>query len=107
MYHEQLVTLATYNGWANRRLFEAASALGPARFTQDRGVFFRSMSGTLNHLLATDRIWMRRFTGAGEAPSRLDAILFERFEPLREITTSGWSTDTASSPCRRIRSVAR
>ena len=26
------------------------------------------MHGTLNHLLATDRIWMQRFTGSGTAP---------------------------------------
>ena len=84
MYHEQLETLAAYNSWANSRLYEAASALGPERFGEDRGVFFRSMSGTLNHLLAADRIWMRRFTGGGEAPDRLDAILFEAFESLHE-----------------------
>ena len=84
MYHEQLMTLAAYNSWANTRLYEAAAALEPERFGEDRGVFFRSMGGTLNHLLATDRIWMRRFTGEGEAPDRLDAVLFEDFEPLRE-----------------------
>ena len=41
------------------------------------------MHGTLNHLLATDRIWMKRFTGAGDAPERLDAILHEDFAGLR------------------------
>jgi uncharacterized damage-inducible protein DinB len=41
------------------------------------------MHGTLNHLLATDRIWMQRFTGEGDAPDRLDAILFEEFASLR------------------------
>lgn len=35
------------------------------------------MHGTLNHLLVADRVWMRRFTGTGEAPTRLDAILHE------------------------------
>jgi uncharacterized damage-inducible protein DinB len=34
------------------------------------------------HLLATDRIWMQRFTGEGDAPARLDAILFETFGEL-------------------------
>ena len=41
------------------------------------------MHGTLNHLLVADRIWMRRFTGEGEAPSRLDAVLAEAFGDLR------------------------
>ena len=43
----------------------------------------RSSHGTLNHLLVADRLWMRRFTGEGDAPSRLDAILFEEFLELR------------------------
>jgi uncharacterized damage-inducible protein DinB len=34
-------------------------------------------------LLVGDRIWMRRFTGKGDAPTRLDAILFEKFAELR------------------------
>lgn len=88
MYHEQLMTFAAYNSWANTRLFKAAAALGPERFAEDRGVFFRSMRWTLNHLLATDRIWMRRFTAEGEAPDRLDGVLFEKFEPLHEARVS-------------------
>lgn len=74
---------AAYNAWANRRLHEAASALPDEQYRADRGAFFRSVHGTLNHLLAADRIWMRRFTGEGEAPDRLDAVLFEEAAALR------------------------
>lgn len=76
-------TFAGYNAWANRRLYAAAAALDDAEYRADRGAFFRSMHGTLNHLLATDRIWMKRFTGAGDAPDRLDAILHDGFGELR------------------------
>ena len=75
--------LAAYNAWANRRLYDAAAALPDADYRADRGAFFKSVHGTLNHLLVADRIWMRRFTGAGEHPNRLDAILFEDFSELR------------------------
>ncbi len=68
--------LAGYNSWANGRVYDAATALSDADYRADRGAFFKSVHGTLNHLLVADRIWMRRFTGEGEAPSRLDAILF-------------------------------
>jgi uncharacterized damage-inducible protein DinB len=34
-------------------------------------------------LLVGDRIWMRRFTGAGEQPPSLDAILHDDFASLR------------------------
>jgi uncharacterized damage-inducible protein DinB len=39
------------------------------------------MRGTC--LLTTDHIWMKRFTGEGEAPDRLDAILHDRLADLR------------------------
>jgi uncharacterized damage-inducible protein DinB len=76
-------TFARYNAWANRRLYDAAAKLSDADYRADRGAFFKSMHGTLNHLLATDRIWMQRFTGTGEAPQRLDAVLHEHLADLR------------------------
>ena len=75
--------LAGYNAWANERIYAAAENLPDADYRADRGAFFKSVHGTLNHLLVADRIWMRRFTGEGDAPSRLDAILFERLDELR------------------------
>jgi uncharacterized damage-inducible protein DinB len=80
---DRYATLAGYNAWANRRLYEAAGGLSDADYRADKGAFFKSMHGTLNHLLATDRIWMKRFTGEGEAPDRLDAIVHERLGELR------------------------
>jgi uncharacterized damage-inducible protein DinB len=72
-----------YNEWANGRLFAAADGLSAEQYRADRGAFFKSVHGTLNHLLVTDRIWMQRLTGEGDAPQRLDAILCETFEELR------------------------
>ena len=72
-----------YNAWANSRLYDATARLSPEQYRADRGAFFKSVHGTLNHLLVTDRIWMQRFTGEGDAPNRLDAILFESFDDLR------------------------
>jgi uncharacterized damage-inducible protein DinB len=74
---------AAYNAWANRRLYDAAARLSDSDYRADRGAFFKSMHGTLNHLLAADRIWMKRFTGTGDPPDRLDAILFEGLADLR------------------------
>lgn len=78
-----LRAMAAYNAWANRRLYGAAEALPDEAYRRPSGAFFSSLHGTLNHLLVTDRIWMRRLTGRGEDPGRLDAILFERFSDLR------------------------
>jgi len=75
--------LAAYNEWANRRLYDAAAGLPDEDYRADRGAFFGSLHGTLNHLLLGDRIWMHRFTGEGEEPKRLDAILHDDFASLR------------------------
>ncbi len=74
---------AGYNAWANRRLYDAAAGIDDVRYRADRGAFFKSLHGTLNHLLVGDRVWMHRFTGEGEPPARLDMILFEDFVSLR------------------------
>ncbi len=74
---------ADYNRWANRRLYAAAEELSQAEYRENRGAFFGSLHGTLNHILAADRIWMKRFTKEGEAPTRLDAILCEDLTALR------------------------
>ena len=73
---------ADYNRWANRRLYAATAELSDAEFRENKGAFFGSLHGTLNHLLVADRIWMKRFTGEGEAPSRLDAILHDDLTSL-------------------------
>ncbi len=69
--------LAEYNHWANRRLYAAALEMPDELYRRPTGVFFGSLHGTLNHLLVTDRLWLKRLTGEGDPPDRLDAILFE------------------------------
>jgi len=69
--------LAAYNRWANARLYEAALALDEEAYRRPVGVFFSSLHGTLNHLLLTDRIWLKRLIGEGDHPDRLDAILYD------------------------------
>jgi len=74
---------AGYNAWCNERLYEAVAQISDTDYRADRGVYFESLHGTLNHLLVGDRIWMRRFTAQGEVPARLDTILYDEFSQLR------------------------
>lgn len=76
MLVEKFVQLARYNQWANARLYAAALAMPDDVYRRPTGVFFGSLHGTLNHLLVTDRVWLKRLTGEGDHPDRLDAILF-------------------------------
>lgn len=74
--------MAAYNAVANRRLYAACALLPDTARRRDRGAFFGSIHGTLNHLMVGDLIWMARFEG-GEAPSTgLDAELHAGFEAL-------------------------
>jgi uncharacterized damage-inducible protein DinB len=79
---------ADYNRWANRLVYEAAGNLSDAQYRENKGAFFGSLHATLNHVLAADRIWMKRFTGTGEAPSKLDTILFDTFADILTARTA-------------------
>jgi uncharacterized damage-inducible protein DinB len=68
---------AAYNRWANARLYAAALALPEEAYRRSTGVFFGSLHGTLNHLLLTDRLWLKRLTGQGEHPDQLNAIIYD------------------------------
>jgi len=81
-FSERYADLARYNAWANERIYTAAAHLTESDYQADRGVFFGSVHRTLNHLLVTDHIWMKRMTGTGAAPDRLDAILFDTLPEL-------------------------
>ena len=41
---------------------------------EDRGAFFGSVIGTLNHLVVADTIWLKRFASAADASSVLAAL---------------------------------
>ncbi|HEY7608245.1 MAG TPA: DinB family protein [Alphaproteobacteria bacterium] len=56
-------TMARYNRWMNDALYAAAARLADAERKRDLGAFFKSLHGTLNHILVGDRLWMGRFTG--------------------------------------------
>lgn len=75
MMKEHFEMFAAYNRWANGLVYGAAQELSEAELSRNQGAFFGSMIGTLNHLLCADRIWMKRFTGAGDAPAALNTIL--------------------------------
>ena len=58
---EDIVLFASYNASMNRKLYAAAATLPKDVLIADRGAFFGSVLGTLNHIVAGDTIWLRRF----------------------------------------------
>lgn len=77
-------TLARYNQWMNLRLYELVATLSDAERKQDRGAFFKSIHGTLNHILLADKIWLGRFVKQPFAASSLSQELYADFEQLSQ-----------------------
>lgn len=74
--------LACYNTRANARLYEVCAKLPKAELYHIRPAFFKSIHGTLNHIMVGDRIWLTRFAGEEIESTGLDAILHEDFDQL-------------------------
>ncbi len=54
--------LARYNVWATARVLDAVRALPEEAYRRDMGLFFKSIHGTLNHLLVGEHhLWFVRF----------------------------------------------
>jgi uncharacterized damage-inducible protein DinB len=58
---DDIVLLASYNASMNRKLYAAAATLPQDALRADRGAFFGSVIGTLDHIVTGDTIWLRRF----------------------------------------------
>ena len=81
-------SMARYNAWQNRQLTDALKDVSDADLRKDRGAFFGSIMGTLNHLLWGDTIWMSRFVASIQKPSGgvADSVAFTP-------TFAVWSAD--------------
>lgn len=73
-----------YNRWANLQLYRALEGCSKEDLNENRGAYFHSILGTLNHLLVTDRMWRARLQGTSPAGVKLDAILFDELDPLAQ-----------------------
>lgn len=86
--------MAHYNQWMNQKVYAAAATLPASALEQDRGAFFGSIFGTLNHIALGDTIWLKRLStafpdswglnAAKELPtiSKLDRLLYSDLASL-------------------------
>ena len=79
--HSQL--MAQYNEWMNSRLYALCASLSDAELRKDRGAFFQSIYGTLNHIAYGDLAFLSRFTGQPSVVPEPGAELFGTFSLLR------------------------
>jgi uncharacterized damage-inducible protein DinB len=74
--------MARYNRWMNERLYGLCAAMEDSERKRDRGAFFGSIHGTLNHLLWADRMWLGRFVGPPCTYPQFGADMFASFDEL-------------------------
>ena len=90
------ILMAEYNKWMNASIYSAASNLSSMELAKNRGAFFGSIIGTLNHIVVADIIWLKRFATHPKAftaldslaskpkPEKLDTLLFSELALLKQ-----------------------
>jgi uncharacterized damage-inducible protein DinB len=76
-------TMAEYNHWMNQKLYGICALIPDEKRREDLGAFFKSIHGTLNHLLFGDRAWMGRFIGE-PFTAKIGQELYANFDELRQ-----------------------
>lgn len=104
-----LSTLARYHVWATARLLQAVHGVPEEPYRQDVGLYFRSIHGTLNHLLVGERhLWWRRFAEGVSPFVALDAEVESDRALLRaalERAAGDWEPFIAGCEPDRLRGV--
>jgi uncharacterized damage-inducible protein DinB len=101
--------LARYNVWATRRLVEAVAEVSEADYRKDSGLFFKSIHGTLNHLLVGEHmLWYPRFARGVSPKVALDAEVEPDRDRLGQALKGGsanWLPLIESWPAERFDGV--
>ena len=80
-WHAHFSGQARYHVWATHRLLEAVSRVSAEDYQREVGLFFKSIHGTLNHMLVAEHLlWYPRFA-KGTSPV---LALNTEVEPHRE-----------------------
>ena len=83
---ESLLRMARYNQWMNQKLYSKTQLLSAEAIAEDRGAFFSSILGTLNHIYVADLFWLRRFTVLASCNQALSGITkLDKPKNLRDI----------------------
>ena len=80
---EYFKMMSRYNRWMNEKLYDVCDTMPDELRREDKGAFFKSVNGILNHLLLTDRLWLGRFTNQPFAAQSLDQELCHDWNDLK------------------------
>lgn len=74
--------MAAYGAWMNGRMLDLCGGLSDVQRKGDMGAFFKSVHGTVDHLICGDLSWMGRFTGGPMPTKRIGEILHESWDEM-------------------------
>ncbi|MDB4975815.1 MAG: DinB family protein [Myxococcaceae bacterium] len=74
--------MCEYNGWMNDKVYTLCATFPDAERKLDRGAFFKSIHGTLSHLLWADRANLTRLLSWDLPFGKPSDILFDEFDAL-------------------------
>jgi uncharacterized damage-inducible protein DinB len=97
---QDCILFAAYNAEMNRKLYDAAARLPAHELGADRGAFFGSLLGTMNHLIAGDTIWLMRFA---RHPAGFAALAELRDAPIPTSLTQNYGDDLPTLHAHRMR----
>lgn len=75
--------MARYNQWMNEKLYQVCANIPHEERKKDLGAFFKSIHGTLDHILYGDKAWMGRFIQMPFQVTVIGQELYQNFEELR------------------------
>jgi uncharacterized damage-inducible protein DinB len=106
IWHRHFGGMARYHVWATHRLLEAVSRVPAADYQRDVGLFFKSIHGTLNHMLVAEHLlWYARFAKGTSPVLALDAEVEPHRERLAQALKGGsanWTPLIASWSAERF-----
>ena len=80
---EYFQTMSRYNRWMNEKLYRVCDAMPDKLRREDKGAWFKSVHGTLNHILLCDLLWLGRFTHRPFAATSLDQELYHDWDEMK------------------------
>jgi len=105
-WHRHFKGQARYHVWATQRLLAAVSRVSDGDYRRDVGLFFKSIHGTLNHLLVAEHLlWYARFAKGASPVLALDAEIEPDRERLAQALSGGaanWAPLIATWPVERF-----
>jgi uncharacterized damage-inducible protein DinB len=105
-FHRHFAAQARYHVWATSRLLDAVAKVPDAGYRKDCGLFFKSIHGTLNHLLVGEHLlWYPRFAKGASPLLGLDTEIEPDRERLGQALKGGsanWEPLIASWPAERF-----